>query len=273
MRVAPLLARDGGGNAPDTLVAFASNTAATGTNSQADNTPSATDVALASTAGIMPGDLLMAYDPARAGSDCTVVQAVNALVPPVAPATVAMIANPLRYAGATYSPAAGLAGYSSSTILINLGAAPTLVAFAVGTDAASGRPNVLLRHDLISGGIPAAIADNIVNLQVLYGVAATATAEPVSEWVSPTGSWAISALTDGSAPAADRLARLRGLRIALVSRSSTEEREAVSPATWALFLDVPSATVTGTLDAAGARYRYKVFESTLPLRNMLLAND
>jgi hypothetical protein len=31
--------------------------------------------------------------------------------------------------------------------------------------------------------------------------------------------------------------------------------------------------VNGTLDASAMRYRYKVFETTVPLRNMLLAND
>lgn len=273
VRAAPILIRDGGAAAPDTLLLLASTSPTVGAAVPVDGIPGSDSASILTTTGFTAGDLVVAIDRVRAGADCDIVQVTNAMVPSAAAGTAPTIMNPLSFARAVVRPAAGLHGYSSNTVLLNLGASPMLVAFGVGPDASDGRPSALLRYDLIAGGAPVAFADNIVNLQALYGVAATSGRDAVTQWVAATGEWSIDALTDGSVGAADRIARLRGVRLAIIARSATEERDAVSSATWTLFADVPSATVTGTLDAAATHYRYKTFESTLALRNMLVAND
>lgn len=117
------------------------------------------------------------------------------------------------------------------------------------------------------------VTAEIFDLQAQYGIAPVAS-QTVDEWVNATGAtWANPALADWK--------RIKAVRIALVARSTQYEK----PAT-------PGAACTTTTDAMAAQwaswadnvfstanypsdwrcYRYKTFETVVPLRNVIWAN-
>jgi len=113
----------------------------------------------------------------------------------------------------------------------------------------------------------ASIAPQIVDLQLQYGIA-PAGSQVVDSWVDATGAWA--------APTAANLARIKAVRIAIVTRGNLE-REVVSPETLELFPAIaagpanPTAAVTMALAADERLYRYKVLSVVVPLVNVIWA--
>jgi len=114
-------------------------------------------------------------------------------------------------------------------------------------------------------------APNIVDLQAQYGVAQSETATDISDWVDATQSWAKTTLTskDGK--------RIRAVRVAVVARSSEYEKPRPNTAcntTTAAMVDAWSdwADFSHVKTLADWQcYRYKVFETVIPLRNAIWA--
>lgn len=130
---------------------------------------------------------------------------------------------------------------------------------------------------------------DIVNIQAQYGISATVNDNQVVQWVNATGApWA--------APAAADRNRIRAIRIAVVARNSKKETGNVTTAcssttaaaptglcAWdatsalptplvAPFVASPAPTITVANDPDGGswqRYRYRVFETIIPLRNLI----
>jgi type IV pilus assembly protein PilW len=128
----------------------------------------------------------------------------------------------------------------------------------------------LQRVDLpvATGDVPSVLADGIVDLQVQYGISATAASRQVTAWVDATGA------TWGGLPSLANRTRIKALRIAVVARSGLLEREEISPASLKLWPDSASApTTTGptyTIPSGEARrYRYRVYTTIVPLRNVI----
>jgi type IV pilus assembly protein PilW len=289
VRMAPVLIRDGGGAAPDIVLGISGANDSVNTPVVVTSAPTATSVSLTTTMGIKQNDLLMVVEQEKTGDPCPLAQVSSAAPwnPPYL-LPVPTIPNPISLA-ANDSWMTGFNGYSASSKVANLGPAvcpvgvpcerPRFVAFGVGTDP-TGFTSVLLTYDLLFGaeapfnGEPISIADNVVNLQAVYGIAATPTDPKVAEWVPPTAPWDLANLTDGSAASADLIARIRAVRIAVVARNAQWEKDPVSPATVTLFADLPAAAqVTVNLTATEQHYRYRQFDEVIPLRNMLLANN
>lgn len=103
------------------------------------------------------------------------------------------------------------------------------------------------------------IVSQIVNMQAQYGVA-PAGSQVVNQWVDATGTWA--------APSAADVARIKAVRLAVVARSPQYEKDEVSPATLTLWDNGPTVSL-GTDDR---HYRYKIYETVIPLRNVIWAN-
>lgn len=285
LRVTPVLIVNGGGNAdtdagssnPDTLIVMAGQHESSTLPYRSSGTaPSATTASLVNTVGINQNDLLIARDinPTPGVSSCRVVQATDAVTPATA---VGVVPNPLNFAGGTYTPTSpgALNGYSSSFELGNLGSAPAFMAYALGSDGST--PDSLLSYDMF-GGTLASLADNIVNLQAVYGVSNAANSPDIASWQAPTGSWAANALMDGSAAAADRIQRIRAVRVIVVSRSAQYEKAADWTApTLPLMADLsgatPAANVSMTFSGSAQRFRYRSYDITVPLRNMLLKDN
>ncbi|MFO1218195.1 MAG: PilW family protein [Burkholderiaceae bacterium] len=283
LRVTPVLIINGGGNTdadagsptPDTLIVMAGqHESATLPYKSTGTPPSATTASIRNTVGINQNDLLIArdIDPTPGVTDCRVVQATDAVAPPTA---VGVVPNPLNFAGGTYTPSSGtqaLSGYSATFDIGNLGANPAFMAYSLGSDGTT--PDSLLTYDLFGGRL-ASLADNIVNLQAAYGVAAAWNSPDIAAWQAPTGAWSASTLMDGTAASADKIQRIRAVRLAIVARSAQYEKSAdwtapALPLLSDLSAATPAANVSMTFSGNAQRFRYRSYDVVVPLRNMLL---
>lgn len=182
---------------------------------------------------------------------------------------------------ASYFPAGGYPMNSSYVINIgsglNGGAGFVRSRYAVsGSDLMQADVSHMIAQNSV------AIASNIVNMQVQYGVAPVNTAPGVSSpavncWTNASGN-GCSAEQTWDAPSAADIMRIKAIRIALVARSSLPEK----PSTAGGSCDAtPSTgvqswsggpTIDLSADANWRCYRYRVYQTVIPLRNVIWAN-
>ena len=211
----------------------------------------------------------------------------------------------------TLISAAATCAISTASAVSAWGIAPITVTLANTTNAASGANLACLgqwneityavnqatgnldRTVLVNGGAtttPSVVG--VVNLQAQYGVSASATSNQVIQWVDATaaGTWDPATIT-----VANRN-RIKALRISVIARNAKIEPSAVTSAcsstttatptglcAWnattalpnpitAPFIASPAPAVDlNPADANWARYRYRVFETIVPLRNVVWA--
>lgn len=207
-------------------------------------------------AGATPGDVLLvtdADDSNCGAQDPTLVQVTNVTLPLVTHSNV----TPRGYANLPTPPGG---------FLYNLGPAPAMNTWTVGT--VNGMTG-LLRGDFLNNGGPGSIvAENVVDIQAQYGVNTnTLNLAPVIDWRHPE-----------EPLNADERKRIVAIRVAILVRSAHWERDDTDsndtnhrdlmPMTIPVWSDgtfsVPTVLADGT---ASNRYRYKVYESVMPLRN------
>ncbi len=111
------------------------------------------------------------------------------------------------------------------------------------------------------------IVDHIVDVQAQYGIAPAGSLQ-ITQWCNAT---AVSACGDWSNPGPNDVARIRAVRIAVVARSVQFERDQVSPASLALWDagDPGDAAPVRALTDDERRFRYKVFSTIVPIRNVI----
>jgi type IV pilus assembly protein PilW len=128
-------------------------------------------------------------------------------------------------------------------------------------------------------GVASPILAGIVNIQAQYGISATAKSNVVTQWVDAAGGWAAPSVADRN--------RIKAVRVAIVGRSDKQEttdvsqvcssQTAASPTgvcAWEGTNASPAPQIDlGTANADWARYRYRVFENTVPLRNVIWSKD
>lgn len=139
----------------------------------------------------------------------------------------------------------------------------------------------VVNNQLLLNGNP--IVTEVVNLQAQYGISAIANSNQVNEWVDATGIWAATAAT----PTVANRNRIKAIRIVVVARNGLLEKEIVSntcttakgtvnngPCAWddTDFNAAPKIDLLLT-DANWQNYRYRAFETIIPLRNVLWAKD
>ena len=103
---------------------------------------------------------------------------------------------------------------------------------------------------------PVALVDGVIAIRAQYG---RDTSAPQDGYVDVYDNTAPTSSTD-----------VISVRVAVVARSGQLERDAVSPATLTLWQG--GTTANGgviTLDTTAQRYRYKVYHTTIPLRNLI----
>lgn len=160
-------------------------------------------------------------------------------------------------AGNDVTVGAGVTGVSSGA-LFNLGPAPRVVVYAV-------RGSALTMCDYMvnncGGAFNAAdwvpIASNVVSLRAQYGHDTTA----------GTMDLTVDAYNQSTPTTECGWVRMRAVRVALVARSAQLEKEVVTAAApaWAA---ASAAAIDLSADANWQKYRYKVFETVVPLRNV-----
>jgi type IV pilus assembly protein PilW len=131
----------------------------------------------------------------------------------------------------------------------------------------------------VSGGAQPLIA-GIINLQAQYGISASANSNQITQWVDASGgTWA--------APTVANRNRIKAIRIAVVARNTRLEPDVVSALCTSIDTAAPGgvcawegsvASPAPTVDlspgnADWARYRYRVFETIIPLRNVIWSKD
>jgi type IV pilus assembly protein PilW len=134
--------------------------------------------------------------------------------------------------------------------------------------------------NLERNGLP--IVSGIVNIQAQYGISTAANSNHIEQWVDATGStWAAPSVTDRN--------RIKGVRIAVVARNGQYEKTNVTEACSSITDSSPSglcawdatsaspnvASPAPVIDLSNVadwqRYRYKTYETIVPLRNMIWA--
>lgn len=114
------------------------------------------------------------------------------------------------------------------------------------------------------------VAPEILDFQAQYGIA-NAGSQQINAWVAPTGGWATANLT------ATNVKRIKAVRIALLARSASYEKPDDGVTCTATTADNVAAWPawagfkTTQLPADWQCYRYKAFEMTVPLRNIIWA--
>ena len=156
-----------------------------------------------------------------------------------------------------------------TTVLLDLGAAG--LASTMRFDVASG---ALRTQDLANGDAPTPLVSNIVNLKFQYGVDGDGDGT-LDTWVraDAAGPWSPASLL--AAPRAT-LARIKAIRIGVIVRTDRPDQTIARDFHWVLFdcADDDKSTCPGRLEGtiaggANGRYRYRVLEAVVPLRNLL----
>lgn len=270
LRVAPVLIAQGqsdGGS--DVLVVMGGSGTAGGVSRPLSAAGSSTTLVLQSAVGFGANDIALVSQ--NGVTDCLLEQ-----VGSVAAATLTLSGT--YYTAGTTTTLATLAG-NLSTYVTPLGNTAANNAqfqlFGVGTN------NILYSYDLLqnqqlvqaSGGDTSqAISDGVIALRALYGVQVAAAPGVLSSWVSP-GATGYDITTVMTTPAT--MESIIAVHVAVVVRGEYYDKNTVSPATLTFFNNYAdsggnSLAQSIALNATAQHYRYRVFEFTVPLRNMLL---
>jgi type IV pilus assembly protein PilW len=235
--------------------------------------PTGASLTLGNTLGFQAGDLLLLADN-RLGPNCMLTQVDKDFSSDDGKAT------SVKLGGSFHSATIGAASIASSfdpdsAVVLPMGApgthSPQFLLVGVGDH------NTLFSYDLLqTAGASAALqarADGIFELHALYGVDDDGDGD-VDGWASAaSGDYGVEALMDGSASAKQRILRIKALRVGLILRTTLPEKEAddtSTPETLVLFSDLAEGLqVRRSLGEDARRFRYRVMEATLPLRNNL----
>jgi type IV pilus assembly protein PilW len=277
LRVAPLLIApnqsDGGS---DVLVVMGGSGTAGGVSRPLNGIGSATSVSLDNTVGFNQSDVFLV---SQGGvPDCLLEEVAQQ------PATGAQTLN---VGGTTYYTGAGSVtdlqtlASSISTYVTPLGNATInnlqFELFGVGTDNTLYSYDLLRNQQLVQGtggDTSQAIADGVVQLKALYGLQVTAAPGVLNGWVSPAdpGYDITSVMTSET-----KMESIIAVHVALVVRGEYYDKNIVSPAALTIFSTVTRADGTAltqniplNVTPDQRHYRYRVFEFTIPLRNMLI---
>lgn len=205
--------------------------------------------------------LLVAERPGAGSLPACLIESVDATYK--GPATTGVL--PLGGTFYTAGTDKTLESYSSDSVALNLGSSPSFRLYGVGAN------NTLVGFDLLNGtaGSSDLIGDGVVEMHAIYGV--DAANNGTIAWTEPTGSYAASALLDGSVNAGKLIAGIKAIRVGIITRSAVEDKNTVSPEKLTLFDG--AVAYTKTPSAAERKFRYRVLEATIPLRNALTLDN
>ena len=265
----PVSIGDGtGGNGSDTLTIFGSNKSSWSVPVRAitNHSQAATQFNTNATIGIAQGDLLIAYELIAGTPTCTLFQVDNANP----------VLNPIVHTAGSWngnSATFPASGYSTDALLLNSG---TFLSHTYSLDA-SGNLNFADYSSATNTNSSQIISPDLVNLQAEYGFdtrAGIQTDGQVDTWSAAM----VDADASGTVGDAGDVQRIYAVRFAVVARSGLMEKPdpatgvcnttATAP-TWAGSREGTSPAINLTADANWQCYRYKTFETVVPLRNML----
>lgn len=283
-RLVPVLIVNGATGAPDSLAVVYGSADLMTAPVKLTQTMTATTTALVvdNRFGFGPGDLIVV---AESNRPCSLAQARS--LPTLVGQTTTILHNPGSYtdvqgnsAATAYNNPAGLAvaynawnpAASTGGRLYGLGRSPTVSSYSVQND------QLVAQNVLTPGAAPLALSDGIVQFQVQYGYDGNLDGAVPANAVS-TASLALGNNDQWGdampvAATAQDWQKVIAVRMAIVSRSMTPERpnpgtgvcEATSANPMWFARGIP---IDVTANPDWRCYRYRVFEVTVPLRNMV----
>lgn len=190
-------------------------------------------------AGVYPGDIALTMNGAIGAPNCTLSR-VTAVSPALAAITTI-----------TLSSATNVAAGSSVACLGNWRR---------------------IRYSIVSNQLTrdgSAVVSDIVNLQAQYGISASGNSNDITAWVNPTvGTWA--------APTAANRNRIKAIRIAITARNgqiTPANVTTAAPVAWVGISGSPAPAIDLTGLANWQRYRYRVYETIIPIKNMIYSRE
>lgn len=183
-------------------------------------------------------------------------------------------------------------GYPMNTgVVINIGSGLNGAAGFLRTQYRVNANNDLIMEDVSHFFAQSAVvlASNIVGLQAQYGVAPVNTqpgiASPgVNCWTDPTGNACNSESGNWATPSAADIMRIKAIRLAVVARSPLPEKPSVAggacdataassvTSTASGVVAWPGVSIDLTSNANWRCHRYRVYQTIIPLRNVIWAN-
>lgn len=230
--------------------------------------------------GFNVGDLILVARAGSPGTQCTLQQVTSI---PASPVEDIEHEEGVRYNKDNIAAQPSYPAWSNTTqdggILYNLGAAPSVSYYSIPNDQATTFGRELKHHNLLTTAAANAttIMDGIVQLQAEYGKDTTV----------PSADGTVDTYNTTAPANADDWSRVLALRVALLARSSEYDKtycasnpQWTSSAGATNFLmknadgtaDSGVACVPGSTPAAPnpnnwRQYRYRVFQTVIPLRN------
>ncbi|WP_284319008.1 PilW family protein [Dyella acidisoli] len=253
----PVLIAYGGGSTPDTIGVVGGNPAMQVFKIPVTSVPSTNSVAVSNSLGILSGDYVLGV---LSNGNCALAH-----VPAATPTT--QVAGTTFTLDTTNSPPNGL---QTANYLFDFGSSPAFTLFGIDTSSLN-----LVSYDLLQrpvNGNAAAVtplAEGVVQMKALYGVQQAGSSSV--QWVQPTGTWSIATLTASASAASNAMKQIKAIRVAIVVQSRLPERSTdytSGQPTLTLFPDLPSVQYIVT---TSTQYRYKVYDTTIPVRNALVA--
>ena len=245
--------------APDTISDVIVVIAGNGETGQAElqilGQPVVSSLAVQRLNGVKALDMILVTVPSTI-ANCVIGQVDSTLNATSSPNTL-----PLGGTGANYT-ATGLASFNTAAVPLHLGATPMFTMFGIDSN------NALSQFDLLNltGTATSIVADNVVDMRARYGVVAANGSGPIT-WQAPNAApWDVASLTAGTTTARDLIDRIRAIRIAIVFRGTEPVRDDSPPTSYVMFPDASPITVS--ISAANQPYRYQVYDTIIPLRNI-----
>jgi len=227
---------------------------------------------------VVPGPVAFSAHPTDANKVDVVVavQGATCTISTVNPGGIAVDAT-TGFATITHTPVAGPAGATYNAVsatLVNLGQAGAMgkVEYTVDTTTHALRTQSLLP----TAGPVNPVINDVVNLKAQYGVDTDADGS-IDVWQDAAGAWSAASLPL-PATLLTTLQQIRAVRVAIVTRSAQYEKEPITAGTppgmgdgkIGMFCEpAPTCAFTMTLSADNQHYRYRVLETSIPLRNAL----
>lgn len=234
-------------------------------------------MSLDTNAAINPNDFILL---SQSGLDCTLLKVSSVASSPTGGIVVQSAGNALSNSTST---APTLPTYAASAVVIDLGPASTSSSTTFGSTNPDSTPTFTTTKYKICGSGDAncnlldlmrsedagttwsTVSSNIVTVAAQYGVAA-AGSESISCWTDATGS-ACSG-TDWSNPPLADVKRIKAIRVGILARSAQKTTcNQTTPAWYGGSLDISGIVGTGW-----NCYRYKIYQSIIPIRNVIWGN-
>jgi type IV pilus assembly protein PilW len=210
--------------------------------------------------GFALGDAFLIAEP---GKDCTLAQ-VTGLPTGATSTTINRVASSV---GHYNNPTGSGVLYTVNGFVFNLGSTPTRNIYTVTSNAAVGTALTMVPY--LSSSAVQTVADNIVQIKAQYGIddgiGGTAAGDGiVDRWI-----------TTPQPVSAAQWAQVLAIRVGLVARSANPEKPVGGGTTCNTTTVAPTWTGSAgnpfdlSATATWQCYRYKVFQTTIPVRNML----